>query len=92
MDDNYDLNTGMIVISIILEPDRAPQIELDGCDPDIAAAVFRRAAELIEKSAEYPTITSKGEEIISDYIAILFDDEDDDDSGLFQGSSANARS
>ena len=79
MDETYDLGTGITIISIVLEEGEPPKIELDGCDPDVAAAIFRRAADILNSTAIYPTITSKGEEIIADDFVIYFDDDDYDE-------------
>jgi len=71
VEDEYDLGTGMIVISIVLEPGRPPQIELDGCNPCVALQIFKSAAELLDENILRPTIYSTGQLVAADDINLF---------------------
>ena len=74
----YDLGTGMTVITIIFEQDCAPRIELAGCNPLVAAGVFRLAAETLEGLVIAPTILNYGDILASEESFIFELDEDDE--------------
>lgn len=76
----YDLGTGMTIITIILEDIAEPKIELDGCHPLVAANIFRNAAEMIEEMMQKPTITTYGQIIAADD-DVLFAEYDVDNDG-----------
>lgn len=78
MEDEYDLGTGITMITIILEDDQEPKIDLDGCHPLVAANIFRMAAEMIEDATTKPTITTLGQVIAMDeqLLYIEFDEDE----------------
>ena len=51
----------MVVMTVVLEDGSEPRIELDGCHPQIAVAVFRQAADMLEAITTRPTITTHGD-------------------------------
>lgn len=75
--DEYDLGTGMTIITIILEDDVEPKIDLDGCHPLVAANIFRLAAEMLESMTIRPTISTLGQVIATDDSFIFFEDDDE---------------
>ena len=73
---NEDFDTGIEVITIILDPtEMAPRIDLGRIPPHIAIAIFNKAAEALEASLPYPTITYDNMIIATD----LYSGEDFDD-------------
>ena len=78
MEEEYDLGTGLSVITIVMDNTQiAPRIDLDNCPPHIAIAVFAKAIEALEELIPYPTITYQGRTVVSD--AYVTDDEELDD-------------
>ena len=75
---DFDLGTGMTVITIVFEPDCSPQIELGGVNPLVAASVFRMAADILERITVEPTILINGQ-VVSSEEAFLIDLDDDDE-------------
>lgn len=78
MEEDYDLGTGLTVITIVIDEMNVPQIELDGCHPIIAANLFRQAAELLEELIVKPTILNGDEIITADETFFMFMDDDDE--------------
>lgn len=78
MEEQFDLGTGLTIISIILEDDVEPKIDLDGCHPLVAANIFRNAADMLEAMPMRPTISTLGQIIACDD-EIFFLDLDDED-------------
>ena len=74
----FDLGTGMTVITIIFNDDHAPKVDLGGCNPMVAAGVFRLAADQIDSIIIAPTILNNGDILCSEEEYILeFDDDDE---------------
>jgi hypothetical protein len=78
MEEDYDLGTGMTIISIVMDETGPPRIELDGCHPVIAANIFRQAAELLEDIMVKPTILNGDEIVTADETFFMFMDDDDE--------------
>jgi hypothetical protein len=58
MEDEEDFDTGIEVITIILDPNEmAPRIDLGKVSPHVAINIFNKAVEALEASLPYPTIT-----------------------------------
>lgn len=80
----YDLGTGMKVITLILDDSKdVPEIHLDNVPPHLALVLFEQAAEALRAYMPYPKITFEGdtivENIFDDMMAFEIDWEDDDE-------------
>jgi hypothetical protein len=70
-----DMGIKMTVITIVLQDNCEPQIDLSSCDPATAATIFRQAATMLE-DMNRPTIIGRGEVLEEEYIVMFSDDED----------------
>lgn len=69
----------MVVMTVVLEDGSEPRIELDGCHTQIAVAVFRQAADMLEAITTRPTITTHGDVLTSEEDYVFYFETDDDE-------------
>ena len=77
-EDQFDLGTGLTVITIVLdEAENAPRIDLGDCPPHIAIQIFEDTAELLRSMMPTPTVTYMGNIIAQPFYIDIDEDEEE---------------
>lgn len=76
--DELENYLGIIVVTLTMENNGVPVLDLGGCSPLYAAAIMRQAADMLEDIVVKPTITNYGQTLAVDGFYATFEDEEEE--------------
>lgn len=76
MDSDEMPTLDMQIITIVLDEDQIPRMDLGDCHPAVAYSILTKALEGLEMILPTPTVIYRDEKILEEFTFI--DDEDDD--------------